>query len=276
VIEKIYVKRLIEYLEEDAFPEDITSKYLEGIKARGIVKCKDRGVLAGNKFILPFLKELGFHVKEFSNDGKYIDVNEKILVFEGDASNVLTIERLVLNFLGRLSGIASVTNLMVNRAKEVNPKVRIAGTRKTTPGFRVFEKYAIEVGGGDPHRYNLSDAILIKDNHIAIFGDLSKLIKKIRDSVSFTKMIEVEVSTYEDAIKAYKAGANAILLDNMKPYEIIPIVNELKGKVILEASGGIGPDNVADYAKTDVDIISSGYITHSSRSLDFSMDVERI
>lgn len=174
------------------------------------------------------------------------------------------------------SGIASVTNLMVNRAKEVNPKVRIAGTRKTTPGFRVFEKYAIEVGGGDPHRYNLSDAILIKDNHIAIFGDLSKLIKKIRDSVSFTKMIEVEVSTYEDAIKAYKAGANAILLDNMKPYEIIPIVNELKGKVILEASGGIGPDNVADYAKTDVDIISSGYITHSSRSLDFSMDVERI
>lgn len=89
-------------------------------------------------------------------------------------------------------------------------------------------------------------------------------------------MIEVEVSTYEDAIKAYKAGANAILLDNMKPYEIIPIVNELKGKVILEASGGIGPDNVADYAKTDVDIISSGYITHSSRSLDFSMDVERI
>ncbi|MEM3939523.1 MAG: carboxylating nicotinate-nucleotide diphosphorylase, partial [Saccharolobus sp.] len=152
----------------------------------------------------------------------------------------------------------------------------IAGTRKTTPGFRVFEKYAIEVGGGDPHRYNLSDAVLIKDNHITLYGNLEELIKKIRESVSFTKLIEVEVSTYEDAIKAYKAGANAILLDNMSPYEIIPIVNELKGKILIEASGGITPDNVVEYAKTNVDIISSGYITHSSKALDFSLDVEKI
>ncbi|MEM0016358.1 MAG: carboxylating nicotinate-nucleotide diphosphorylase, partial [Saccharolobus sp.] len=201
---------------------------------------------------------------------------DKILIFEGDASKLLSVERFILNFLARLSGIATITNIMVKKVKEVNPNVKIAGTRKTTPGFRVFEKYAIEVGGGDPHRYNLSDAVLIKDNHITLYGNLEELIKKIRESVSFTKLIEVEVSTYEDAIKAYKAGANAILLDNMRPYEIIPIVNELKGKILIEASGGITPDNVVEYAKTNVDIISSGYITHSSKALDFSLDVEKI
>ncbi|MEM0122193.1 MAG: carboxylating nicotinate-nucleotide diphosphorylase [Saccharolobus sp.] len=276
MIEDIYVKRLIDYLEEDVFPEDITSKYLENIKAKGYVVCKDSGILAGNKFILPFLRFLNFEVKYYINDGKGISKGDKILIFEGDASKLLSVERFILNFLARLSGIATITNIMVKKVKEVNPNIKIAGTRKTTPGFRVFEKYAIEVGGGDPHRYNLSDAVLIKDNHITLYGNLEELIKKIRESVSFTKLIEVEVSTYEDAIKAYKAGANAILLDNMRPYEIIPIVNELKGKILIEASGGITPDNVVEYAKTNVDIISSGYITHSSKALDFSLDVEKI
>ncbi|MEM0263424.1 MAG: carboxylating nicotinate-nucleotide diphosphorylase [Saccharolobus sp.] len=246
------------------------------IKAKGYVVCKDSGILAGNKFILPFLRFLNFEVKYYINDGKGISKGDKILIFEGDASKLLSVERFILNFLARLSGIATITNIMVKKVKEVNPNVKIAGTRKTTPGFRVFEKYAIEVGGGDPHRYNLSDAVLIKDNHITLYGNLEELIKKIRESVSFTKLIEVEVSTYEDAIKAYKAGANAILLDNMRPYEIIPIVNELKGKILIEASGGITPDNVVEYAKTNVDIISSGYITHSSKALDFSLDVEKI
>ncbi|MEM4067553.1 MAG: hypothetical protein QXV17_11930, partial [Candidatus Micrarchaeaceae archaeon] len=132
--------------------------------------CKDSGILAGNKFILPFLRFLNFEVKYYINDGKGISKGDKILIFEGDASKLLSVERFILNFLARLSGIATITNIMVKKAKEVNPNVRIAGTRKTTPGFRVFEKYAIEVGGGDPHRYNLSDAVLIKDNHITLYG----------------------------------------------------------------------------------------------------------
>ncbi|QXJ32840.1 carboxylating nicotinate-nucleotide diphosphorylase [Saccharolobus shibatae] len=275
MIEWIYVKRLLDYLEEDVMPEDITTKFLEGIKARGVVKCKDSGILAGNRFVIPFLNYLGFSNINGEKDGSEVNKNDVVLIFEGNA-DVLTVERLILNFLGKLSGIATITNLMVKRAREVNPNVRISGTRKTTPGFRLFEKYAIEVGGGDPHRYNLSDAVLIKDNHIALYGNIEELIKRVKSSVSFTKIIEVEVSSYEDAIRAYKAGADAILLDNMKPYEILPIVNELKGKVILEASGGVTPDNVVDYAKTGVDVISSGYITHSSRSLDFSLDVEKI
>ncbi|QGA54321.1 carboxylating nicotinate-nucleotide diphosphorylase [Sulfolobus sp. E5-1-F] len=275
MIDWIYVKRLLDYLEEDVMPEDITTKFLEGIKARGVVKCKDSGILAGNRFIVPFLKYLGFSNINGKEDASEINKSDVALIFEGEA-DILTVERLILNFLGKLSGIATITNLMVKRAREVNPNVRISGTRKTTPGFRLFEKYAIEVGGGDPHRYNLSDAVLIKDNHIALYGNLEELIKRIKSMVSFTKIIEVEVSSYEDAIRAYKAGVDAILLDNMRPYEIIPIVNELRGKVILEASGGITLDNVVDYAKTGVDVISSGYITHSSKSLDFSLNVEKI
>ncbi|AOL15614.1 nicotinate-nucleotide diphosphorylase (carboxylating) [Sulfolobus sp. A20] len=276
MIEQVYIKRLLEYLEEDVLPEDITSSALEGIKAKGVVRVKERGVLAGNRFIVPFLNFLGFNVLNYKKDGEEIYSNQIVLEFSGDADKLLSIERLALNILSRLSGIATITNVMVKKAREVNPNVRIAGTRKTTPGFRIFEKYAIQVGGGDPHRYNLNDAVLIKDNHITLYGNLEELIQKIKRSVSFTKKIEVEVSSFENAIKAYKAGADAILLDNMKPYEIIPIVNELKGKVILEASGGINLDNIVDYAKSGVDVISSGYITHSYKSIDLSLDVERI
>ncbi|WP_446752901.1 carboxylating nicotinate-nucleotide diphosphorylase [Vulcanisaeta sp. JCM 16161] len=276
MIEELYINRLLSYLEEDVYPEDITSRFLEGIRARGIVKSRDEGIIAGLRFIIPFLRYLGFEVITYKRDGEVIRKGDTIMEIVGDAGRLLTVERLTLNFLSRLSGIATATSTMVRLARSVNPTVRIAGTRKTTPGFRVFEKYAIEIGGGDPHRFNLADAVLIKDNHIAIYGDLEKLIKVIKERTSFTKKIEVEVSTYEDAIKAYRAGADAILLDNMRPSDIIPIVNELKGRVILEASGGITPDNVVEYARTGVDVISSGYITHSARSIDLTMDAESI
>ncbi len=277
MIEELYIRKLLEYLEEDAYPEDITSRFLSGISAVGIVKSKDESeaIIAGLRFIKPFLRYLGFKIMASMNDGDTIRRGDTVIEFAGEADRVLTVERLILNILSRLSGIATATNLMVRLARSVNPTVRIAGTRKTTPGFRVFEKYAIEVGGGDPHRFNLADAVLIKDNHIALYGDLEKLIRTIKERVSFTKKVEVEVSTYEDAMRAYRAGADAILLDNMRPSDIVPIVNELKGKVILEASGRITPENVIDYARTGVDIISSGYITHSARAIDLTMDVER-
>ncbi|ARM74874.1 carboxylating nicotinate-nucleotide diphosphorylase [Acidianus manzaensis] len=276
MIEQIYINKLLNLLEEDYFPEDITSKIVEGYKIRAYIRSKDEGILAGNKFIIPFLQYLGFSINESIKDGSRIEKGNNLLIFEGNADSALSVERIILNILGKLSGISTTTDKMVKLAKEVNPSIRIAGTRKTTPGLRVFEKYAIEVGGGDPHRYNLSSAILIKDNHLAIIGNLEKAIKMAKQIASFTQKIEVEVSSYEDAIKAYKIGVDAILLDNMSPKEIYPIVNELKDKVILEASGKITPDNVKDYAKTNVDIISSGYITHSSKALDFSMDVEKI
>lgn len=273
---ELYIKRLLEYLEEDAYPEDVTSKLLEGIKAKGVIKSRDEGILAGLRFMAPFLSHLGFEVVVYKRDGDMIHRGDVIMEVVGDAGRLLAVERLTLNLLSRLSGIATITNTMVRLARSVNPSVRVAGTRKTTPGLRAFEKYAIEIGGGDPHRFNLADAVLIKDNHIAIYGNLEKLVRLVKERVSFTKKVEVEVSTYEDALRAYRAGADALLLDNMKPDEILPIVNELKGKILLEASGGITPDNVVEYAKTGVDILSSGYITHSARSLDITMDAERI
>ncbi|QIJ32832.1 carboxylating nicotinate-nucleotide diphosphorylase [Acidianus brierleyi] len=276
MINQIIIDKLMDFLKEDVYPEDITSRIVSGEKARGVIFSKDEGILSGTVFIVPFLQFLGLKVSEFMKDGTEVKKGDRIIALEGDAETLLSAERLALNLLGKLSGISTSTYQMVKIAREVNREIRIAGTRKTTPGLRIFEKYAIEIGGGDPHRFNLSDAILIKDNHLAIIGDVEEAIKRAKRIASFTKKIEIEVSNFSNAIKAYKAGADAILIDNLSPEEIIPIVRELKGKIILEASGKITPENVKDYAKTGVDIISSGYITHSSRSLDFSMDVFRV
>lgn len=273
MINQLIIDRLLSFLEEDVYPEDITSKIVSGKKCKAIIVSKDEGILAGQKFIVPFLKYLDLKVVPKIEDGKEIKKKDIVLEIEGDAEVILSTERLVLNLLGKLSGVATVTYIMNRIAKQYNPDVRIAGTRKTTPGLRMFEKYAIEVGGGDPHRFNLSDAVLIKDNHLALVGSVREAVKLARKITSFTKKIEVEVTSYEQAVEAYEVGADAILLDNMKPEEILPIVNRLKGKILIEASGGITPENVGEYAKTNVDIISSGYITHSSRSLDLTLDI---
>ncbi len=276
MINQIIIDKLMDFLKEDVYPEDVTSRIISGEKAKGVIFSKDEGILSGTVFIIPFMQFLGLKVSGFLKDGTEVKKGDNIITVEGDAETLLSVERLALNLLGKLSGISTATYQMVKIAREVNTDVRIAGTRKTTPGLRIFEKYAIEIGGGDPHRFNLSDAILIKDNHLAIIGNVEEAVKRAKRIASFTKKIEIEVSSFSDAIKAYKAGTDAILIDNLDPDEIIPIVKELKGKIILEASGKITPENVKDYAKTGVDIISSGYITHSSRSLDFSMDVFRI
>lgn len=236
-------------------------------------KNREDFVLAGLKFIIPFLERLGVKVVKSLNDGEIVKYGDVIAEYEGESYTILSSERIILNLLGRLSGIATVTRKMVELARSVNPSVIIAGTRKTTPGLRIFEKYAIEVGGGDPHRFNLSDAILIKDNHIRIAGGVEDAIKAVKSKVSFTKKIEVEVTSFEDALKAYRMGVDIILLDNMSPKDISTVVKELKGKVLLEASGGISPDNVIEYAKTGVDIISSGFLTHSVKSVDVSLDI---
>lgn len=273
------VEKLFEFLKEDLYPEDITSKYFSGYKVRAVIRSKNKEdfILAGMKFVIPFLERLGLKVIEYLKDGEVVRNGQTIAVYEGESYTVLASERVVLNLLSRLSGIATATRKMVELARNVNPNVIIAGTRKTTPDLRIFEKYAIEVGGGDPHRFNLSDAILIKDNHIRIAGSVEDALKAIKGKVPFTKKVEIEVETFEDALKAYKSGCvDIILLDNMSPEEVSKVVKELKGKVLLEASGGITPENVIEYAKTGVDIISSGYLTHSVKSVDISLDVYRI
>ena len=274
---KFAVEKLYEFLKEDAYPEDVTSKIVRGIKAEGVIMAKSEGVVAGLRYVVPFLEGLGFTVYPSIRDGQEFRRGDTILTLRGDGELMLGVERVVLNLLMRLSGIASATKEMVVKAKQVNPNVRVAGTRKTTPGLRLFEKYAIEVGGGDPHRFGLYDAVLIKDNHIALLGSVKEAVRKARELNSFTKKVEVEVVNLGQALEAIEAGADAVLLDNLSPEEVKAIVGELRSRGwrgIIEVSGGINPDNVVDYALAGPDVISSGYLTHSVRAKDMSLEAK--
>lgn len=183
-------------------------------------------------------------------------------------------ERTALNIIGRMSGIATETRKLVEKVRKVNPRVKVAGTRKSL--LRLIDKRAIMIGGGEPHRFSLSDAILIKDNHLALVP-LEEAIKRAKE-FSVYKVVEVEVENLEDAVKAAKAGADVIMLDNMKPQEIKEVIEKLRelglrDGVKIEVSGGITPENIEEYAKLDVDVISLGYLTHSVRNFDVSLEI---
>jgi nicotinate-nucleotide pyrophosphorylase (carboxylating) len=197
-----------------------------------------------------------------------------VLEVVGSARKILQSERLVLNFMARMSGISTLTRECVLLAGGV----RVAATRKTTPGFRLFEKRAVYLGGGDTHRFNLSDAILIKDNHIMILG-LKECLRRAKDKSSFTKKIEVEIESLEDMLIAAREGADIIMFDNMDPAKIAEGVDVLKKEglregVILEASGGITLDNIKDYGRSGVDVISLGALTKDARWIDLSLEIE--
>jgi nicotinate-nucleotide pyrophosphorylase (carboxylating) len=271
---------LIQMIYEDIGFEDLTSNALipPNIKIKGEITTKEDGIVAGIDISSVIMNEFGIQsfIKKF--DGDMIKTDEIIMEIEGDARSILSVERTIMNLMMRMSGIATATSKIVNMAKQVNPKITIAGTRKTTPGLQFLEKRAIKAGGGDTHRYRLDDLVLIKDNHLKIVGDVSRAIKKAKKYVSFTKKIEVEVETLKDANDAIKAGADILMLDNMCPNEINEVLKMLKNenlrdKIIIEASGGINPDNIIEYAKTNVDIISTGYITHSAKSLNMALEV---
>lgn len=260
--------------------EDITTNALipQDLKTKAKIICKKDGIMAGVEIADMIFREFNIKTTPKKQDGDDVKAGDVIMYINGDARSILSIERVVLNFLMRMSGIATITSQMVKKARDINENVSIACTRKTTPGLQFFEKSAVRIGGGDTHRYRLDDCVLIKDNHIAIVGSVVEAVKKAKKNVSFTKKIEVEVETKIDAIDAASAGADIVMLDNMKPSEIknvlVALENEdLRKKVIIEASGGITPDNVVEYAKTGVDIISTGYITHSTRALDMSLEI---
>ena len=271
----IIKKKVLEYLEEDLYYGDIT--FVEEKRVRAKIVSKDTGVIAGVRVAKIAFESFGVNVFESIRDGTRIKNGDTIMEIEGNSRDIIMLERTILNILMRMSGIATVTSEMVEKARSVNPRVRIAATRKTTPGFRIFEKMAVEIGGGDPHRFGLGDCVIIKDNHIAVAGDLVKAIR-LAKLVSFTKKIEVEVKSIDEALIAAREGVDVIMLDNFKPREVEETINllereNLRDKVLVEVSGGITPKNVKEYAKTGVDIISSGYITHSARALDLSLIV---
>jgi nicotinate-nucleotide pyrophosphorylase (carboxylating) len=270
--------RIREFLKEDIGSGDITSELVvpADTRAEAQIVCRADCVLAGLAEASELFADLGAEVVKSKTDGKPAKKGDVVMEIRGTARQILAGERLALNFIMRMSGIATLTHELVRKCREVNPKVRIAATRKTTPGFREFEKRAVLLGGGDPHRYGLYDAILIKDNHIRIAGGVVEALERARKG-SFTKKIEIEVESKEDALVALHSGADIIMLDNFRPAEFTNLSMELKKRrpdILIEASGGITPDNVVEYAK-GADIISLGWLTHSSKSIDFSMDVKK-
>ena len=268
-------------LREDEGFGDITSNVLipENKVFYAKIISKDDGILAGIEIIKEIFLEYGIDIISSKSDGDEIASGDILLEIEGNARKILLLERTALNLLMRMSGVATVTNRIATNVHDVNPKVRVAGTRKTAPALQKFDKIAIGVGGGDPHRFALDDMVLIKDNHIAVVGSVKKALELAKENISFSKKIEIEVETTEDAIVACENGADIVMFDNMSPeiaQNTLKALEEmdLRKNVLIEISGGITEDNILDYAQLDADIISLGSLTHATPSLNFSLDMD--
>ena len=264
------------YLFEDLGKTgDITSDSLfYDEKAEANIIVKDDCIIAGLEEIKTLFRKIGAHTELLAKDGNLIERNKIVAKIKGPARAILKGERLALNILGRMSGIATETRNLVDICRSVNPNVTIAATRKTTPGFRKFEKRAVEIGGGEQHRFALCDAVIVKDNHLKLVGSVEEAIKRVKDRVK-DKTIEIEVENEKDAIIAAKLGVDVIMLDNFEPKSgeiVTKKIREINPKILIEISGGITIDNIKEYAPF-ADRISLGYLTHSIKSKDFSLEI---
>jgi nicotinate-nucleotide pyrophosphorylase (carboxylating) len=226
-------------------------------------------------------ESLGLTVKTEVADGEQIKNGQILMKISGNAQTILSAERTILNLISRMSGIATTTRRLTEKLRKANTTAKIAATRKTAPGLLYFDKKAVLIGGGDPHRLRLDDMILVKDNHIAIAGSVEIAVKRAKQNAPFSKKIEVEITNVTDALKAAEAGADIIMLDNFSPKQIREAIKALKkagffGKILLEISGGITEQNLLEYASTQVNIISLGALTHSVQALDVSLEITRV
>lgn len=269
------------WLLEDAPYGDITSDILPDLKVTAQIISRDSGILFGVGLVRRILDKLNLKTRILKHDGDEISSSDVIMEITGHVKDILLVERLILNLMMFLSGIATTTRKFVEKVRKINPKIRIAATRKTIPGLRWASKEAVKVGGGDTHRMGLSDCYLIKDNHIRVIGNVEKAIELTKSRASFTKKVEVEVTTVDQAIRAARSGADIIMFDNMKPEEIAETIEELKKlglreKVVLEISGGITLENIEEYAKLDVDVISTSKITLTPKIIDMTLKIKHI
>ena len=269
------IKDIENFIEEDLGYDDVSCTIVPDRAAEAIISTKEDCIVAGIKEAKSIFCYLGIQAETTLQDGDSLKKGDIIFKLNGGAVSILRAERLTLNFLGHLSGIATLTRACMDIVRKHSDTTRVACTRKTTPGLRRFEKLAVIAGGGDPHRFNLSDLIMIKDNHLKLMG-LEAAIKASRKT-SFTRKIEVEVESAEDALLAAKLGAEIIMLDNMQPEKIRETLRLLKEKglrdlVIVEASGRISQANLEVYAKTGVDVISMGSLVHKSRWIDINLE----
>ncbi len=254
---------------------DITTQAVvpESKRVKAVILIKSEGIVAGIKVASRVfeLVDNSITLKEIVKDGQKVKRNDVILQLEGQARSILIGERTALNFLQHLSGIATFTSLFVEKVKSY--PVKILDTRKTTPGLRWLEKYAVRVGGGHNHRFGLYDGILIKDNHLKIVGGVSEAVKKARAKIPKDMKIEVEVETLIELKEALEAGADVVMLDNMSLETIKKAVEMAKGSVILEASGGVTISNIEEIAQTGINWISIGALTRAAPPLDISLEI---
>jgi nicotinate-nucleotide pyrophosphorylase (carboxylating) len=279
---KVVEEKLKQILAEDVGQGDVTSEAVvpAGLTANAEVIAKDAGVVAGIEETVIFAESLGLSVKAEVADGDEIKSGTVIMKISGNARTILSAERTMLNLLSRMSGIATKTRKLTEKLRKANLKAKVAATRKTAPGLLYFDKKAVVVGGGDPHRLRLDDMILIKDNHVAIAGSVEEAVKKAK-AAKVNKKIEAEVTSTADALKAAAAGADIVMLDNFSPQQVREAVEALKkagffGKVLLEVSGGITEQNLPEYASAQVDIVSMGALTHSVKALDISLEIVNV
>ena len=284
VVGAVLVASEIEAVVDRALAEDLAggdpttaSIIAPDVQDRGVIVARSEGVLAGVDVArLVFQRvDSGLEFKSLMADGSKLEPESFVAEVEGPVSSTLRAERTALNFLQHLSGVATETARYVKAVE--SSRARILDTRKTLPGLRVLEKYAVRIGGGRNHRMNLGDGILVKDNHIVAARrsglDLGDVVRKARNSGPHTLRIEVEVEDLDEARQALDAGADILLLDNMGLEQMAEAVRLAQGRALTEASGGIKLENVADVAATGVDLISVGSLTHSAKALDLSLDL---
>ncbi len=256
---------------------DVTSTATipEDLPARAIVVARKAGVIAGLPLAAAAFRRLApeIEIAAHTRDGVEVATKTALMTVTGPARAVLAAERAALNLLGHLSGVATATHEFVRRIAGTN--MRVCCTRKTTPGLRALEKYAVRCGGGFNHRFGLDDAMLIKDNHIAVAGSIRAVLERARACAGHLVKVEIEVDSLEQLREVLDVGiADAVLLDNMDAAAMRQAVGMVAGRLVIEASGGITLDNIAEVAATGVDYASSGWITHSAPNLDVALDIE--
>lgn len=274
ITQKLVVDPLIiSALQEDITSEDITTNAVVKTATNGEVDliCKENGIIAGLSVFTRVFELLDQNVTFEINckDGDYVELGQKLAIIKGDVRTLLSGERVALNYLQRMSGIATYTHNIVSLFPE-NANLKLLDTRKTTPNMRVFEKYAVKVGGGYNHRYNLSDGILLKDNHISFAGSVTKAVQMAKEYAPFVRKIEVEVENLDMVKEAVEAGADIIMLDNMSVDMMKQAIEIIDGRAKTECSGNVTRENIERLIGIGVDYISSGALTHSAPIMDLS------
>lgn len=264
-------------LKEDMNNGDITSDYLvdSSLMGKATIISKDSGIICGLSVaeIVFSIVDRDIKITNFKKDGERVEKGQDIAIIEGSLKSILKSERVALNFLQRMSGIATQANEISNIVKDLD--VKVVDTRKTTPGLRIFEKYAVKAGGCSNHRFNLSDSVMIKDNHIEAVGGIREAVEILKSQIPHTTKIEVEVKNLDELNQALDSKADIIMLDNMDTETMKRAVKITDKRAILEASGNISNETIKEVAKTGVDIISVGGLTHSFKSMDISLNINK-